>query len=119
MDGRTLRSTELGEVKYHITANAFLHSVMVTVPEQGIYPGELGSILQLEDSLNGSRPSTEKVDGVVMTLGEDGRFRNMVETVISTLDNKLPSQCVLEECIIVDRLLITKSHKVNRKEMNS
>ena len=110
---------EPGEIEYQITASSFVHSVMVTVPDQGIYRGKLVAILQLENNMNNDKPSTNKAEVVVLSLGEDGSFKDLVQTITGTLESKLPSQSVPEKWIIVDRLAITKSDKVNRKEMNT
>lgn len=110
---------ELGEVEYHVTANSLVRNTMVSVPAEGIYQGRLVAVVQFNDSLGQDERSQKEADPIVLSSSEGGQFGDWVKTIITDLESKLPSQSIPEKWVVVDRLPITKSDKVDRKKMAS
>ncbi|KAI9794928.1 MAG: hypothetical protein M1835_006302 [Candelina submexicana] len=109
---------ELGEVEYHITANDLVGNAMVTVPKQGIHSGRLVAIVQLKHPLGHDELCSETEDPTVLDFGDNDRLGGSVNTIIKCVESKLSSQSVPEKWIVVDRLPISKSDKVDRKKMS-
>ena len=106
---------ELGEVEYHITADDLVYATLVSVPKLGIFQGKLVAVVQFSDQQQ--QPFEEGL--VILSYGHDNKFNSIVGTLRTSLECKLPSQSVPETWIVVNRLPITKSDKIDRKRMNS
>ncbi|KAL8931106.1 MAG: hypothetical protein Q9208_000210 [Pyrenodesmia sp. 3 TL-2023] len=103
---------EAGEIEHHLGRIPGLTASAVVFPSQGCFSGQLVAVVQIGESSNSPRVSTEDI-----TI--DLHQFLSTDTLRQHLSKTLPNYAIPSECVTIAKMPLTPSCKIDRKSVEA